>query len=102
VNYTTNTWDTGFVANIVVRNGGSTAIDGWTLRFSFPGNQRVSNAWNAAPSGAPPAVVLTNLSYNSVITANGGTQSMGFQGTYSGTNANPTAFTLNGTACTLF
>jgi hypothetical protein len=43
-------------------------------------------------------VTASNLSYNAQIPA-GGSQSFGFQGTYSGTFAQPAGFTLNGTAC---
>jgi len=101
VNYTANTWNTGFTTSITIRNNGTTAINGWVLRFSFPGNQAVSNAWNSTPSQAGTAVSLTNVSYNGTI-APGGSTNMGFQATYSGTNTNPSAFSLNGAACTLF
>jgi endo-1,4-beta-xylanase len=101
VNYTANTWNTGFTTSITIRNNGTAAINGWTLRFSFAGNQAVTNAWNSTPSQAGTAVTLTNVSYNAAI-APGGTTNMGFQATYSGTNTNPTAFSVNGTACTLF
>jgi len=39
------------------------------------------------------------MSYNGTIAANGNVQ-FGFQAAYSGTNAVPAQFTLNGTACT--
>jgi endo-1,4-beta-xylanase len=101
VHYATNTWNTGFTADITIRNNGTSAINGWTLRFTFPGNQVVTNAWNASPSQTGAAVALTNLSYNTTISP-GGTTNMGFQATYSGTNASPGSFTVNNTTCTLF
>jgi hypothetical protein len=36
--------------------------------------------------------------YNAVIAGNGGSQSFGFNGTYSGTNPRPTGFSVNGAA----
>jgi endo-1,4-beta-xylanase len=99
VSYTANSWDTGFTTNIVITNTSSTAINGWTLGFSFPGNQLISNAWSSTPTQVGTAVTLANVSYNAAIPP-GGNTSMGFQASYSGTNANPTAFTVNGTACT--
>jgi hypothetical protein len=45
-------------------------------------------------------VTARDLGHNGSIPPNG-SQSFGFQGTYSGTNASPTSFTLNGTACTV-
>jgi endo-1,4-beta-xylanase len=101
VNYVANSWATGFTTSVTIRNNSAAAINGWTLRFSFAGNQTVSNAWNAAPTQTGQAVSLTNLSYNSTIPP-GGSTNMGFQAAYSGTNADPTAFSVNGTACSLF
>jgi hypothetical protein len=44
-------------------------------------------------------VTIANESYNATIPA-GGSTSLGFQGTWSASDAAPTAFTVNGTACT--
>jgi hypothetical protein len=55
--------------------------------------------WNAVPTQSGASVSARNLDYNATIAANGGTQSFGFGMNYSGTNAEPTAFTLNGVAC---
>jgi endo-1,4-beta-xylanase len=99
VSYAANSWATGFTTNIMITNTSGTAINGWALTFSFAGNQLVSNSWNSTPTQAGTAVTLTNVSYNATI-APGGSTSMGFQASYSGTNTDPTAFTVNGTACT--
>jgi hypothetical protein len=60
----------------------------------------VTNAWNAAVIQSGAAVTATNLSYNGVIAA-GASTSFGFQGTWHTSDASPTAFTLNGSACTI-
>ena len=52
--------------------------------------------WGVTQSGS--AVTATNASYNAAI-APGGNAQFGFQGTWASNDANPTAFTLNGTAC---
>ena len=44
-------------------------------------------------------VSITNESYNATIAA-GGNTSLGFQGTWTSSDAAPTSFTLNGTTCT--
>jgi len=44
-------------------------------------------------------VTITNEGYNANIPA-GGSTSLGFQGTWSTSDAAPTSFTVNGTACT--
>jgi hypothetical protein len=44
-------------------------------------------------------VTATNVSYNGAIPA-GGSVSVGFQANHTGNAGTPTAFTLNGSACT--
>lgn len=100
VTYGTNVWQGGFTADVTVANSGSTPVDGWNLAFTLPSGQRVTGAWNASLSAQSGAVTASGLAHNSSISA-GGSQSFGFQGTYSGTFAKPTAFSLNGTACTV-
>lgn len=97
--YSLNDWGGGFVANIAITNTGSTAITGWTLAWTFGGNQIISNAWNTTVTQSGPNVEAVNMSYNNTIAAHGNVQ-FGFQGTYSGSNAVPAQFTLNGAACT--
>ena len=97
VTYVPNIWPGGFTADITIRNNGS-PINGWTLAFAFSGNQQITNLWNGSFTQTGTAVRVANLGYNATIPT-GGTQSLGFQGTWSGTNANPAAFSLNGTTC---
>jgi len=91
-------WSGGFVAQVTVTNLGATAVNGWTLAFSFPGDQQVTNAWNATLTQSGAAVSATNASYNAVI-APGASAAFGFQGTWHSSDASPTAFTLNRAAC---
>jgi hypothetical protein len=98
----TGQWPGGFGATITITNTGSTAINGWTLKFTFPNGQSVTQGWNGSFSQQGSAVTVTNLSYNAAIPA-GSTLSNapGFNGTWNGTNSAPTAFTLNGVSCSL-
>ncbi|MFF9241449.1 cellulose binding domain-containing protein [Streptomyces sp. NPDC014801] len=98
VGYATSVWTGGFTADVTVTNTGSAPVDGWTLAFTLPSGQRITNAWNATVSPASGSVTARNLSHNAHL-APGGTQSFGFQGTYGGTFAEPTAFSLNGAPC---
>jgi len=93
-----NDWGAGATININITNNGP-AITSWTLGFSFAGNQKIQNGWNATYAQTGQAVTATNLSYNGSL-ATGATTSTGFNLAYTGTNASPTAFTLNGAACT--
>ncbi|NUR60163.1 MAG: hypothetical protein HOV87_16095, partial [Catenulispora sp.] len=94
----TSEWPGGFTANVTIANTGTTAINGWTLGFTFPGDQKITNAWGATPSQNGATVSLTNVAYDGSIAA-GANTSFGFQGTYNSNDSSPTAFTLNGSAC---
>ena len=96
---TTSQWTGGFTANVTITNTGSSAISGWTLKFTFPGDQHITNAWNGTASQSGENVTITNASYNAAI-APGGNTSLGFQGTWTNSDAVPTAFTVNGSNCT--
>ncbi|MDN3295100.1 cellulose binding domain-containing protein [Streptomyces ficellus] len=98
VTYATNVWPGGFTANVTVANTGSAPVNGWKVAFTLPSGQNVTNAWNATLTPSSGAVTATNTPSNAQIAPNG-TQSFGFQGTYTGTFARPAQFSLNGTAC---
>ncbi|MET8158337.1 PHB depolymerase family esterase [Sphaerisporangium sp. NPDC005289] len=98
VAYTTNGWNNGFTANLTVTNSGASAVNGWTVTWTWPGNQQVTNAWNAAITQSGTQVTARNASYNATIPA-GGNTSFGFQASFNGTNTAPSQFALNGTVC---
>ncbi|MBT2490800.1 cellulose binding domain-containing protein [Streptomyces sp. ISL-96] len=100
VTYATNVWPGGFTANVSVANTGSAPVNGWKVAFTLPSGQSVTNAWNATIAPSSGAVTASNTSSNAQIAPNG-SQSFGFQGTYTGTFTKPTQFSLNGTACTV-
>jgi endo-1,4-beta-xylanase len=96
-----NQWNTGFTATVNITNSGSTAINGWTLRFTFPNGQVIMpSPWNGSFTQSGGSVTITNLSYNGSITP-GTTLSSppGFNASWSGVNSPPTSFTLNGATC---
>ena len=99
----TNQWNTGFGASFVITNTGSTAINGWSLKFSFLNGQTITQLWNGSYTQSGSAVTITNLSYNASIPPGSSLSSEpGFHGTWNGTtNSPPTAFTLNGVACSV-
>ncbi len=91
-------WAGGFVASVTVANTGGAAINGWTLGFNYPGDQKVTSGWSATLSQSGKAVTAKNLDYNRTI-APGSSVNFGIQGTWGSSDASPTAFTLNGAAC---
>ncbi len=101
VGYTAQDWGGGggFTAAVTITNTGTTAVNGWTLAFGFPSGQQLTPpGWSATWSQSGTAVTATNLTWNAAIAPNASV-SIGFNGTYAGTNTAPTAFTLNGTTC---
>jgi endo-1,4-beta-xylanase len=96
-----NDWGSGATVSVTIKNNGATAINGWTLAWSFGGNQKITNIWNAAHTQSGTAVTVKNTAYNGAIAANG-IISFGFNLTYSGANAKPTSFTLNGAPCSTY
>lgn len=94
-----NDWSTGATVSIVITNNTPTAINGWTLAWTFPGDQTITDIWNATRTQNGATVTATNLSYNAGIPASGGTAGLGLNISYTGANAIPTAFTLNGVSC---
>ncbi|MET8088615.1 cellulose binding domain-containing protein [Micromonospora sp. NPDC005220] len=98
VKYTANSWNNGFTADVQITNTGSSAINGWTMNYSLPSGQTVTNAWNATVSQSGSAVTARNVGHNGSI-APEGTASFGYQGTLSGSYSSPTSFSLNGATC---
>lgn len=101
VTYTiTNQWPGGFGAAISITNTGTTAINGWTLTFSFANGQTITQLWNGSYTQSGANVTITNASYNGSL-APGATMgsSPGFNGSWSGSNTVPTSFQLNGVSC---
>ncbi|KAB8145977.1 endoglucanase [Chloroflexia bacterium SDU3-3] len=100
VTYTiTNQWNTGFQADVTIKNTGTSAISGWTLAWTFANGQTVTQSWNSTLTQTGAGVSAVGAGWNNNI-APGGTASFGFIGAHSGTNAKPASFTVNGTACT--
>ncbi|NUO42762.1 MAG: cellulase family glycosylhydrolase [Streptomyces sp.] len=91
-------WPGGFQGEITIRNTGTTAINGWTLGFSFANGQTISNMWGGTPTQSGADVSVAPASYTSTIAA-AGSVTVGFIGAKGATNAAPTAFTLNGSTC---
>jgi len=99
----TQSWSggNGFGANLVITNNGPAITNGWTLLFNFPSGQRIQNGWPVSfsqPANSAQVTVASNADWNKAI-GSGQSFTAGFNGTHSGTNTNPTSFTLNGTVC---
>ncbi|WP_443735758.1 cellulase family glycosylhydrolase [Streptomyces cylindrosporus] len=91
-------WPGGFQGELTIGNGGTAAINGWTLAFAFADGQSISNMWGGTAAQDGGAVKVTPASYTTTIPA-AGSVTVGFIASKGSSNTAPTAFTLNGSAC---
>ncbi|WP_305784451.1 cellulose binding domain-containing protein [Symbioplanes lichenis] len=89
-------WPGGFGASVAITNLGD-AVSSWTLAFTFPGGQTVTQLWNGVHTQSGANVTVRNAAWNGSL-ATGATTTIGFNG--SGSGAAPASFTVNGTLCT--
>ncbi|MFI1576256.1 cellulose binding domain-containing protein [Streptomyces anulatus] len=94
-------WGPTFNANVTVHNTGTAAVDRWELSFHFPGDQAITQIWNATRTQDGRSVTVTHPTVYNTSIAPRSRVNFGFSGTsQTGTNGAPAVFTLNGTACT--
>ncbi|MFD8500085.1 glycoside hydrolase family 44 protein [Amycolatopsis sp. NPDC059657] len=71
-------WDTGHNATVTVTNDRHTAMTGWQVSWTWPGDQRVTTAWNTTLKQNGAGVVAADAGWNGSIGA-GGRTTFGFQ-----------------------
>ncbi len=86
-------WGTGFTAALSVTNNGTTAITGWTVTYSYTGNQTLQSGWDGTWTQSGENVTVTNASWNGSLAAGANTTGIGANFNYSGTNTAPTSVT---------
>ncbi|MGB3437176.1 MAG: cellulose binding domain-containing protein [Actinophytocola sp.] len=99
VTYGVNQWQGGFTGSVTIANTGTAPLSGWRLAFAFPSGQRVTSGWGATWAQDGANVTAQSLGYNGTI-APGGSVQVGFNGSWSGSNPSPAAFTVNNNPCT--
>jgi chitin-binding protein len=83
-----NSWGGGFQAEVVVK-AGSTALNGWTVKWTFANGQTITQLWNGTFTASGSSITVKPAAWNGSVPA-GGSTNFGFLGTQSGTNAVPT------------
>ncbi|WNV88887.1 cellulose binding domain-containing protein [Umezawaea sp. Da 62-37] len=61
------TWPEGFTATIVITNSGGRPLTGWEVDWTFPGDQRVQNSWDATITQNGRSVRAVNAAYNGTV-----------------------------------
>jgi hypothetical protein len=97
VGYHVDQWNNGFVGQVTVTNNAAPG-NGWTLAWTFAGDQRVTSSWSADVTQSGKTVTARNQAFNRSI-ATGASVQFGFQATFQGSNDIPADFTLNGVRC---
>ncbi len=85
-------WGTGFTAALTVTDNGTAAITGWTVTWTYSGNQQLSSGWSGTWSQSGETVTVANASWNGSLSA-GQSTTAGANFTYSGTNTAPATVT---------
>jgi endoglucanase len=91
-------WPGHFVGQVSITNTGRTPIKGWTLQWSFLGDQQVTTAWSAAVTRSGATVTAKNMPWNATVNK-GQTVTFGFIAHTEGPNPDPVLFRLNGGLC---
>lgn len=96
--YTFTAWSGGFTANIQITNNGATAVNGWTVRWTFPVPTSVTSGWSATITDTGGHdVSATNMSWNGTI-GSGLSTAFGWSAEAASTDV-PADLTVNGTPC---
>nr|WP_273944336.1 glycoside hydrolase family 3 N-terminal domain-containing protein [Kutzneria chonburiensis] len=63
----TSTWQGGFQAAVTVTNRGSAPIAAWTVAWTWPSGQTVTNVWNGTYTQTGTAVTVRNATWNGTV-----------------------------------
>ncbi|MGK5672982.1 cellulose binding domain-containing protein, partial [Micromonospora sp. URMC 106] len=88
----TGSWQGGFQGELVVRNAGSSAIAGWTVGWTFPDGQKITQLWGGTHTQTGAAVSVRDAGWNGALGA-GASTTVGFLGSWTGTNGAPATVT---------
>jgi endoglucanase len=93
--YTINSsWTGGYTATVTLTNTGTDPFGGWTVTFTYPGDEQVTNLWDAYYTQSGETVAAHDPFDTGVTVDPGDSVSYGMQGTYTNSDAVPTSFTL--------
>ena len=90
-------WNSGFVAAIRITNDTSTAINGWSVSWSYTDGSKQTGGWNANFSGSNP-YSASNVGWNGSINP-GQTAEFGIQGNKGVQNTPAAKPTVTGAVC---
>jgi Animal haem peroxidase/Cellulose binding domain len=99
----TTSWPGNYQVDMKITNTGTTAMNGWTMRFEFANGQSITQLWNGVVSQTGPNgrnVAVANASWNAVIPAGGSLGGVGFNALADDfANAKPPNISVNNRRC---
>ncbi|WP_245647206.1 lytic polysaccharide monooxygenase [Microtetraspora niveoalba] len=87
-----NQWQGGFQGEVTVRNTGTASIGGWTVGWTLPSGQTITQVWNGTATQSGGSVTVRNVGYNGALAPNAST-TFGFLGNASGAVTAPSSVT---------
>jgi hypothetical protein len=98
----TGAWTDRCQVNAIITNESSAPINGWTVRWQFPGGQTFVQSWNGTFAQQGTAASLRNASWNAVIPPGQAVTDVGFIAAWDNTtNPMPANITLNNKRCAM-
>ena len=91
----TPVWNSGYGADVVIRNSGDAAATGWTVEFDLPAGTTVTRSWSSVRTSVGNRHRFTDAGWNRVIVP-GGSVTFGFNAADLGL---PVNCTVNGAPC---
>ncbi len=93
-------WGSGFAATVSIVNNSGAPFSSWTVTWSFPGNQVVTEVYNASlvNNVGFAGIAVQSMDYNAKV-PQGASLSFGLTGSYTNSNPVPTNFAVNNLTC---
>jgi cellulase/cellobiase CelA1 len=82
-------WPGGFQGEVTVTNSSAVALNGWTVQWTFPSGQTITNLWAGTLASPGPVVMVKSLSWNGGLRP-GTSAIFGFNGSAPAGNVAPT------------
>ncbi|HEV2635447.1 MAG TPA: cellulose binding domain-containing protein [Actinocrinis sp.] len=91
-------WGSGFGGQYTITNNLTVDLPTWSLVFSLPANEKITSVWDGTDTASGSTYTVSPASYDADI-APGASVVIGFDGSYSGTYADPATCALNQDPC---
>lgn len=88
-------WSNSFVADLTLTNHTNAPVNNWILKWNYSGDQKVVGFWNSNVVQKGNEVTVNGVSWSQNIQPNSSI-TVGFQGSFNGSNPKPENLVING------